>query len=63
MSAQHTRRVFVWLNQIALDKKVPSSAFKVAYVIAQHINEETGEAWPPKLSAISADCIRRACGR
>jgi hypothetical protein len=46
MSTQHTRRVFVWLNQIAMDKKVPSSAFKVAYVIAQHVNEETGEAWP-----------------
>lgn len=46
MSAQHTRRVFVWLNQIAHDKEVPSSAFRVAYVIAQHINEETGEGFP-----------------
>jgi hypothetical protein len=46
MSAQHTRRVFVWLDQVALDKNLPASAFKVAYVIAQHLNEESGEAFP-----------------
>jgi hypothetical protein len=43
---QHVRRVFQWLEQVNADKNLPSSAFKIAFVIAQHLNEETGEAWP-----------------
>ena len=46
MSAKFTRSVFEWLDQVALDKSLPASAFKVAYVIAQHLNEESGEAFP-----------------
>lgn len=46
MSAKHTRTVFAWLNQVVNDPGVAGSAFKVGYVIAQHINEKTGEAWP-----------------
>src|SRR4029078_7818009 len=43
---QHARDLFAWLDQIALDNDLPSSAFKVAYVIGQHINRQTGEAFP-----------------
>jgi hypothetical protein len=46
MSAQHTRRVFLWLDQVVHDKTLPASAFNVAYVVAQHINEDTGKAFP-----------------
>lgn len=46
VSAKHTRTVFAWLNQVVNDPELPGSAFKVGYVISQHINEETGEAWP-----------------
>jgi hypothetical protein len=46
VSAKFTRSVFVWLDQVVGDKDLPSSAFKVAYVIAQSINEETGEGFP-----------------
>jgi hypothetical protein len=43
---QFNRSIFVWLDQVARDKKLPSSAFVVIYVISQHINMETGEAFP-----------------
>jgi hypothetical protein len=46
MSTKFTRSVFVWLDQVVGDEDLPSSAFKVAYVIAQCINEETGEGFP-----------------
>jgi hypothetical protein len=45
-SKAHTRAVFAWLKQIARDKNVPSSAFRVAFVIAQHFNKNSGEAYP-----------------
>src|SRR3981081_1057635 len=43
---QHTRDLFAWLDQVALDRNLPSSAFKVAYVIAEHVNRASGDAWP-----------------
>lgn len=45
-SRKHTRSIFEWLDGIAADKDVPSSAFRSAYVIAQHLNKKTGEAFP-----------------
>lgn len=43
---QHTRELFLWLDQVVLDRDLPPSAFKVAYVIAQHVNRQSGEAFP-----------------
>jgi hypothetical protein len=42
---QHTRKVFAFLDRVVADRELSAPAFKVAYVIAQHINRETGEAW------------------
>jgi hypothetical protein len=39
-----------WLNQIVADPGLPASAFKVAYVIGEHLNRTTGEAWPSILT-------------
>ena len=42
---EHTRRRFLWLDQVLADQSLPMGAFQVAYVIAQHINRSTGDAW------------------
>jgi hypothetical protein len=46
MSDNHTRTLFEWLNQVADDVAVPPGAFKLAYVIGQHLNRKTGIAFP-----------------
>jgi hypothetical protein len=56
MSAKFTRSVFEWLDQVALDRNLPASAFKVAYAIAQCLNEDSGEAFP------GSDTIARRIG-
>lgn len=43
---RHTREMFAWLDQVVADRGLPASAFKVAYVIGQHVNWQSGEAWP-----------------
>jgi hypothetical protein len=43
---QHTRGIFAWLDQVLDDTELQHPDFKVAYVIAQHINRKSGEAWP-----------------
>jgi Helix-turn-helix domain len=43
---QHTRKLFAWYDQVVADGNLPPSAFKVAYVIGQHVNWQSGEAWP-----------------
>jgi hypothetical protein len=43
---EFTRNIFVWLDQIVCEKSLPSNGFAVAYVISQHLNRETGEAFP-----------------
>jgi hypothetical protein len=43
---QHTRELFLWLDQVVLDRDLPPSAFKVAYAIGQHVNRQSGEAFP-----------------
>jgi hypothetical protein len=52
---QFTADLFAWLDQVALDRDLPSSAFKVAYVIGEHINRVSGEAWP------ASRTIAKAC--
>lgn len=44
--SNHTRDLHVWLHQVALDRELPHTAFKVAYIIGEHVNRESGEAWP-----------------
>jgi DNA-binding MarR family transcriptional regulator len=53
---RHTRNLFQWLDQVALDHDLPPAAFKVAYVIGQHVNRQSGEAWP------STDSIAHRAG-
>lgn len=43
---QHTRDVFAWLDQVMADPGLPPSAKTVAYAIGQHINRQSGEAFP-----------------
>jgi hypothetical protein len=52
---QHTRDLFAWLNQVASDHDLPSSAFKVAYIIGNYVNRQSGDAWPSS-ARIARDC-------
>jgi hypothetical protein len=45
-SSDFTSRKLTWLDCIAADRRIPPLAFKIAYVIAQHVNRRKGEAWP-----------------
>lgn len=41
-----TAAIFRWLNAVAADSTLPPAAFKLAYVISQHINRKSLKAWP-----------------
>jgi DNA-binding transcriptional MocR family regulator len=41
---EHVRNVFAWLNQVLADHDL--TGFVVAYVVAQHINHNSGEGHP-----------------
>jgi DNA-binding transcriptional ArsR family regulator len=41
-----TSTIFRWLNTVAADPSLPPAAFKLAYIISQHINRGTHQAWP-----------------
>ncbi|UGY28171.1 helix-turn-helix domain-containing protein [Bradyrhizobium septentrionale] len=43
---EFTRRVFAYIKQMNRDKELPSAAVRVGLVIADHWNEESGEAHP-----------------
>jgi hypothetical protein len=43
-----TRDIFAWLNQVLADRRLPPIAFKLAFAVAQHINKETGIAYPSR---------------
>jgi hypothetical protein len=63
-----TRDMFTWLNQVNADPELPGSAVKVALAIAQHINRQTGEAWPshPMIASeisMSPDTVKDMVGR
>src|SRR4051812_24785904 len=44
-SRAFTRAIFANLDVIAADRELPSPAFRVAYVISQHLNKKTREAF------------------
>ena len=46
MADDFTRDLFAWLNVALADRRIGPFAFQVAYVLSQHVNRETGEAWP-----------------
>jgi hypothetical protein len=41
-----TSAIFRWLNGVAADASQPPAAFKLAYIISQHINRNSHTAWP-----------------
>jgi hypothetical protein len=46
-----TRRLFVWLEQVKVDRELSPVAFKVAFEIGQHFNARRGgAAWPSSLT-------------
>lgn len=47
---------FNWLDCVARDKRLKPAAFKVAYVIMQHVNAKTGIAW------VSDETLADVCG-
>lgn len=49
-----TRDLFAWLNRLALDREVSPLAFRLAFVIGQHINRKTGDAWPSQQTLADA---------
>ncbi|MCG2668758.1 helix-turn-helix domain-containing protein [Bradyrhizobium sp. GCM10023182] len=54
---EHTSRLFAWLKQVRADRKnLTASTFVVAFTIADHMNKETGEAFP------GMPCIAREIG-
>lgn len=42
----HTARHFEWLKLVAADAELTPAAFKLAFLIGEHFNRETGKAWP-----------------
>lgn len=43
---EHEAFIAAWLDQVRRDRKLPFSAFHLAYEIAIHLNRRTREAWP-----------------
>ena len=52
---QHTRELFQWFNQVKADRKLPPSAFLVAFEIGQHFNCHRGGCAWPSLRTIGAN--------
>jgi DNA-binding transcriptional regulator YhcF (GntR family) len=46
MADTFTKDKFEWLDQVAADVRLPGTAFKLAYLISQNINRQSGNAWP-----------------
>jgi hypothetical protein len=53
-SRQHTRDLHEWLREVCRDPGLECADFRIAYVIADHINRKSGEAWPA-LQTIAAE--------
>ena len=53
-ASQFTSDIFRWLDQVAIDPDLPPSAFKIAYVIAEHVNRQSGDAWPSSRTIATA---------
>jgi hypothetical protein len=43
---EHQKFIATWLDQVRRDRKLPFSAFHLAYEIAIHLNRKKREAWP-----------------
>lgn len=62
------REKMQWLNAVSLECEVSSTAFRVAYLIADHQNRVTGFAWPSlarlaERICLSSKSIQRAVGQ
>jgi len=51
------REKMQWLNAVSLECEVSSTAFRVAYVIADHHNRVTGFAWPSRSRLAGKVCL------
>lgn len=51
-----TAAIFRWLDRVAADPELPPAAFRLGYVISQHINRTSHQAWP------SQETLRDAIG-
>lgn len=54
-----TRDLFVWLGQTADDPRLTPAAFKLAWIIGQYINRQTGEAWPSQQTLAKRLCMTK----
>lgn len=41
-----TAAIFRWLDRVAADPELPPAAFRLGYIISQHINRGSLKAWP-----------------
>lgn len=41
-----TRRIFVWLSQVAGDGGLPATSARLAITLSRYMNRGTGDAWP-----------------
>jgi hypothetical protein len=55
LAKQHTRDLFIWFRQVCRDPSLEKSDFKIAFVIGDHVNRTSGEAWPA-LETIADEC-------
>lgn len=51
------REKMQWLNAVSLECEVSSTAFRVAYLIADHHNRVTGFAWPSRARLAGKICL------
>ena len=68
MSDDFTAKKSRWLAQIASDPNVSAFDFRVAFLIAEHLNRKTGDAWPSQKTLVrrtgkSERAIRNAISR
>src|SRR3569832_264819 len=53
----YNRQKMQWLNAVNLECSVSSTAFRVAYLIADHQNQVTGFAWPSRTRLAGKICL------
>ncbi len=59
MSDIFTRNLFRWLNQVSADREITPGAFRLAYILSQHFNRRTGNAWPTQETLAKASRLTR----
>ncbi|MGY3496683.1 helix-turn-helix domain-containing protein [Bradyrhizobium sp. USDA 4502] len=50
----YARGLFLWLRQVAVDRSLPPMALHVATIVAQHVNQRSGDAWPTQETIANA---------